>query len=49
LVAVTDNKHSTVRIETTEADFRHGTHVMATQMASDYEPPSMSLTSILQT
>lgn len=43
LVAVTDNKHSTVGIETTEAEFRHGTHVMATQMASDYEPPSMSL------
>jgi hypothetical protein len=43
LAAVTDNTHSTRRIETTEAEFRHGTQVMATQMASGYEPPSMSL------
>jgi hypothetical protein len=43
LAAVTDNTHSTRRIETTEAEFRHGTQAMATQMASGYEPPSMSL------
>jgi hypothetical protein len=43
LATVTDNAHSTYRTETTEAEFRHGTQVMATQMASGYEPPSMSL------
>lgn len=43
LAAVTDNTHSTRRVETTEAEFRHGTQAMATQMASGYEPPSMSL------
>ncbi|WP_328848540.1 hypothetical protein [Micromonospora zamorensis] len=40
---MTDDTHSTRRIETTEAEFRHGTQAMATQMASGYDPPSMSL------
>jgi hypothetical protein len=46
---VTDNTQSTRRIETTEAEFRHGTQVMATQMASGYEPPSMSLSPAVST
>jgi hypothetical protein len=40
LAAVTDNTQPT---RTTEAEFRHGTQTMSTQMASGYEPPSMSL------